>query len=233
MPEPANVLRVVQQSDGAPMPSRKVIDNAKTGPLYKAAIDALAACAGVDEIAAWEDEQLRLAAYQRQAHSDADLSAPVRVIRARAARKVGEHLKSFDGRGRPPEKISPVAVANISQAAAGEAAGLSKRQILTARRIADIPDATFEAEMAKPLPPSLTKLAGLHRRGEAKQPIVVADARHRAVVLMRRLHGFAAFLDRQGMGAGGIGPYEVHDVRRSMRKIREWLRDFDAELPRK
>ncbi len=78
-------------------------------------------------------------------------------IQARAIRRCGELLKTFDGRGRPPENNNGAVV--ISQTKAAEDAGLSQRQKETAVRVANVPDEDFEAAVESDNPPTVTELA--------------------------------------------------------------------------
>ena len=65
-------------------------------------------------------------------------------IQARAIRRCGELLKAFDkGVGRP--KNNGVAAGTNSQRSAAARAGLSKRQEVTASRVAKVPADKFEA----------------------------------------------------------------------------------------
>ncbi len=79
-------------------------------------------------------------------------------IQARAIRRCGELLKTFnkgDGRPRKNGRGAPT----VSQRQAASKAGLSKRQEKTASRIAKIPAEKFEAAVESDDPPTVTTLA--------------------------------------------------------------------------
>ena len=143
------------------------IANAKLPQAYEAAKQALSNCASVDECKDWADKAAALASYAKQAN-DEDLMRQATRIRDRAIRRMGEVLKQFDDRGRPAEN-SAVADTNLSQREAAEQAGISKRQQVTAVRVANVPEASFEAQVESDKPPTISQLA---MQGIKPRPLV-------------------------------------------------------------
>ena len=64
-------------------------------------------------------------------------------IRGRAVRRCGELLKQFDGKGNNQHTVDSVA-AVTTQSQVAQEAGLSKRQVVTAVRVANVPEEDFE-----------------------------------------------------------------------------------------
>lgn len=142
----------------APIPSA----DARLPQAYEAAKTALANCASIDECKDWADKAEALASYAKQADDDT-LRKHADRIQARAIRRCGELLKQFDTRGRPAEN-SVAADTNLSQRDAAEQAGMSKRQQVTAVRVANVPAETFEQHVESEAPPTVTKLADMGRK---------------------------------------------------------------------
>lgn len=63
----------------------------------------------------------------------------------RAIRRCGELLKQFDGRGGDRSKSDATDTFALTQSKAAADAGLSKRQQVTAVRVANVPSEIFEA----------------------------------------------------------------------------------------
>lgn len=143
------------------------IANARLPQAYEAAKQALAKCESVDECKEWADKAAALASYAKQADDDELEKRAVR-IRARAIRRCGELLKQFDDRGRPAEN-SAAADTNYSQREAAEQAGMSKRQQVTAVRVANVPEPQFEEQIESPEPPTISQLA---MQGIKPRPLV-------------------------------------------------------------
>ena len=99
---------------------------------YEHAIAALAKCESIDECKGWADKASALASYARQAEDDVLLSHVLR-IRARALRRCGELLKTFQSPGGRPLKTSAATDTGFTQRQAAEQAGMSKRQEVTAK----------------------------------------------------------------------------------------------------
>lgn len=143
---------------------------AKTTPaelpaVYQRAIVALETCESIDECKGWADKASALASYARQAEDEVLLSHVLR-IRARALRRCGELLKTFQTGpkgGAPTKNNGTAADTVISQRQAAEQAGMSKRQEVTAVRVADVPVKVFEAAVESEHPPTVTKLATMGR----------------------------------------------------------------------
>ncbi len=123
---------------------------------YEAACRALADCKAVDEVKAWADKAAAMQAYGRMA-KDKTLEVDAAEIRIRAERRLGQMLadqkasgglsKGAAGAGvnqhTPPEGRSAVTTAP-RLADAGISKDLSRR----AQKLAAVPEAAFEAELA-------------------------------------------------------------------------------------
>jgi hypothetical protein len=86
---------------------------------------------------------------------------------ARAIRRCGELLKQFDARGGDRSKSN--GDGTFAQSEAAREAGLSKRQQVTAGRVANVPLGEFEDAIESSDPPTITKLADL---GKKTRPLV-------------------------------------------------------------
>jgi hypothetical protein len=119
------------------------VEHAQLPQAYELAKTALANCVTVDECKDWADKAAALASYAKQANDETLMRQSAR-IRDRAIRRMGEVLKQFDARPANAEKQSDGSDTLISQREAAEEAGISKRQQVTAVRIANIPEDQFE-----------------------------------------------------------------------------------------
>ena len=152
-----------KKHEGGPAVSTALvpIGDAPLPRTYEAARQALEECSRVDECKDWADKAAALASYARQADDD-ELYRMARRIQGRAVRRAGELLKAFQtgAKGGRPTKNGGGAP-TVSQRAAANAAGMSKRQEVTAVRIANLPEGDFEAAVESDAPPTVTALAGM------------------------------------------------------------------------
>ena len=118
---------------------------------------------GIDECKDWADKAEALASYAKQADDDT-LRKHADRIQARAIRRCGELLKQFDGRGGDQSESTAADTFAPTQREAAEQAGMSKRQQVTAVRVANVPDNTFERAVESDAPPTVTKLADMGRK---------------------------------------------------------------------
>lgn len=135
---------------------------------YEAACNAMATCSNIDECKDWADKAAALASYAKQA-DDETLHDFATRIRARAVKRCGQLLEDFQahpGPGRP--KGNGTGTDTISQRQAAVDAGLSKRQEVTARAVANVPDDEFEAAVERDHPATVTELA---ERGTKSRPV--------------------------------------------------------------
>lgn len=137
---------------------------------YEAAKTALANCESIDECQTWANKAEALALYAKQADDDT-LFKFARRIQARAVRRAGELLKTFDGRGGDHSKNGGAPTSAPTRREAGDAAGMSRDQQVTAVRVANVPAEQFEA-VESDTPPTVTKLAdmGTNRRMTVDNP---------------------------------------------------------------
>jgi len=119
---------------------------------YEAACQALAECKSVDEVKSWVDKSAAMQAYGRMA-KDKTLEVDAAEIRIRAERRLGEMLtatKAVGGLNQSATlKRGPVVVADDHGKPPTLAdAGISKDLSSRAQKLAAVPEATFEAELA-------------------------------------------------------------------------------------
>ena len=111
-------------------------------------------------------------------------------IQARATRRCGELLKQIDGRGEHRRSIAP-GTSSTQQAAATDA-GLSKRQQVTAVRLANVYEPDFEYEVERPDPPTITALA---EQGTKKRDWTPPDGFEEATKLLGTVRRFSDFCE--------------------------------------
>lgn len=198
--------------------------------MYEAARVALANCTEVDECQDWADKAAALASYARQADDDTLLNH-ARRIQGRAVRRAGELLKQFDARGDNKKMESALDGTSFppTQRQVAESAGLSKKQQVTAVRVANVPAEEFEAAVESPKPPTVTSLAERGKRVlHAPKPAGFNEAIH-TLAAMRR------FLDKcrehePELIAGAVADHEVAEARANVTEIDRWMDRFIVNL---
>jgi hypothetical protein len=157
------------------------------GPLpanYEAASAALAACDDIDECKDWADKAAAMAAYGRMAKDDT-LHRMAHRIQARAVRRLGELIKLEPSAQGQRNELGAAGGPKSPRQQSAEAAGLSKRQVKTAVRVARVPPADFERQVESVCPPSITELA---RQGTLSRPARNKPVEESDVVAMARKH---------------------------------------------
>ena len=130
------------------------VAHAKLPAAYSAAKTALATCGRIDECKDWADKAAAMASYARQAGDDT-LRKQADRIQARAIRRCGELLKAIEPKpGARTDREPSTGDGTRSQAARD--AGLSKRQQVTATRVANVPEFDFERDVESDEPPTVT-----------------------------------------------------------------------------
>ena len=119
---------------------------------YEAACRALAECKSVDEVKTWADKAAAMQAYGRMA-KDKTLEVDAAEIRIRAERRLGEMLsaqKADGGLNKGKLKQGPALVSNEDGKSAPKLvdAGISYDLSSRAQKLAAVPEAEFEAELA-------------------------------------------------------------------------------------
>jgi hypothetical protein len=142
--------------------------NARLPASYKAAKTAIAKCVKIDECRKWADKAAALASYAKQAKDEELLNQCTR-IKARATQRCGELLKEIEPKkgGRPKTGADTDTNSSVRKKAAN-AAGLSRRQAVTAVRVANVPAQEFERQVESDAPPTVTELA---RQGTKSVPL--------------------------------------------------------------
>jgi hypothetical protein len=196
---------------------------------YERAKVALSICDRIDECKDWADKTAALASYAKQA-DDPTLHNFATRISARAIRRCGELLQQFqtgpDG-GRP--KGNGTGNDTVSQREAAAHAGMSKRQEVTAVRVASVPTEEFEAAVESDDPPTITRLAELGAKSQPKAPEKFPEATH----IIGVLHELAAFCAEHPPAQVGLAvlPHEVKSLRADAEALDAWLREFLNHLP--
>ncbi len=115
---------------------------------YEAACRALAECKSVDEVKTWADKAAAMQAYGRMA-KDKTLEVDAAEIRIRAERRMGEMLAESELQkgGRPAEKTGRDE-RPVSKTPTLAEVGISKDLSSRAQKLAAVPEAEFEAELA-------------------------------------------------------------------------------------
>ena len=115
---------------------------------YEAACRALAECKSVDEVKTWADKAAAMQAYGRMA-KDKTLEVDAAEIRIRAERRMGEMLAESELQkgGRPAEKTGRDE-RPVSKTPTLPEVGISKDLSSRAQKLAAVPEAEFEAELA-------------------------------------------------------------------------------------
>lgn len=222
----------------APLPANINVANARLPATYEQAKIALIKCNNIDECVEWSDKAMALASYAKQAE-DETLERTATRIRARAIRRCGELLKQVDGRGGDRTKTDGTdssARMSISQRALAAQAGLSERQQVTAVRVANIPQETFERAVEGEEKVTVTKLASMGKQTrqpvadhlQGRDPHQFSAATH-TMGAMRRFAEKCAEHDAAFIAAGVL-PSEVAEARRLVASIDAWLDRFVVNL---
>ncbi len=115
---------------------------------YEAACRALAECKSVDEVKTWADKAAAMQAYGRMA-KDKTLEVDAAEIRIRAERRMGEMLaESKLQKGGRPAKKTGRDERPVSKTPTLAEVGISKDLSSRAQKLAAVPEAEFEAELA-------------------------------------------------------------------------------------
>tara|TARA_R110000822_G_C15317873_1_gene493396 strand:+ start:1405 stop:2088 length:684 start_codon:yes stop_codon:yes gene_type:complete len=158
----------------AKLPAHVSAAKASLPASYEAAKAALANCVSIDECKDWADKAQALASYAKQANDDEMMRQSTR-IRDRAIRRCGELLKQIEPQqGRRTDKEPSGGAPTRLQVASD--AGMSKDQMHTAIRVANVPAADFERQVESPKPPTATTLA---EQGKKAAPRPVIDLKGR------------------------------------------------------
>lgn len=222
----------------APLPANINVANARLPATYEQAKMALIKCNNIDECVDWADKAMALASYAKQAE-DETLERTATRIRARAIRRCGELLKQVDGRGGDRTKTDGTdssARMSISQRALAAQAGLSERQQVTAVRVANVPQETFERAVEGEEKVTVTKLASMGKQTrqpvadhlQGRDPHQFSAATH-TMGAMRRFAEKCAEHDAAFIAAGVL-PSEVAEARRLVASIDAWLDRFVVNL---
>jgi hypothetical protein len=207
------------------------ISSARLPATYEAARTALAECSNLDECQAWADKAEALASYAKQAR-DESLRKMADRIQARAIRRCGELLKQIDGRGGDRTKSEGAHTYAQTQRNAAREAGLSPHQQVQAVRVANVPDATFEAQVESDTPPTVTALAELGKRRLVELGDATPDDFKLATAALGALRRFAEFADATDpeRASKGLDATEIQRARQLVARVDSWLDRFVTSI---
>src|SRR5262245_35721468 len=205
------------------------IETATLPASYERAKAALAFCDSIDECKGWADKAAALASYAKQADDPTLHHLAVR-IQARALRRCGELLQTFQSPGARTDQPAAGARPRLTQREAAAGAGMSEHQEKQAVRVAHVPAADFEAAVESEDPPTVTRLAelGTKTQPRAAAPAMFAEATH----VIGVLHEFATFCAAHQAPevALAVLRHEVAPLRADADAIGAWLAAFLAHL---
>lgn len=198
---------------------------------YEAAKNALSNCVTLDECQDWANKAEALASYAKQADDDT-LRKLADRIQARAVRRCGELLKTFNGQGARTDQLPAGAVPRLTQSQVGADAGMSERQIKTAVRVANVPLATFEEAVEAEAPLTVTKLAEIGKQSRAPardptppEPVEPAPAGFKEATTTRGfLKQYSEWCQRTPaeLAANGFMNSEIAEMKRCIGIIDRW-----------
>jgi hypothetical protein len=201
---------------------------------YEAAKLALSECSRIDECKEWADQAMALASYAKQA-DDKEMEKTAMRIRARAVRRCGELLKEIEkGQGRRDGKWSTLRGTPFRKDIARDA-GMSKRQAVTAVRVASISGESFNQQVESNKPPTITTLAE-QGKGRGIPHYVQLGMTKKAFQAGMYFRGHLADLagrtkefDPQDV-VDGSTPKEQQEIRRNIETIDKYLDKLMAKL---
>jgi len=144
------------------------VSTARLPASYEAAKAALAECVRIDECKDWADKAEALASYARQADDETLMKQAIRV-RDRAIRRAGELLKQIEP--ATGAHLKSAGGHTLSRKQAASDAGMSRHQMHTALRVANVPASDFEAQVESDKPPTLSALASQGIKPKPRQPV--------------------------------------------------------------
>jgi hypothetical protein len=212
---------------------------------YVQARVALGELASVDEAKQWADKAAALKAWAYMAKHD-ELRLLALRVQAHAERRMGQLLKELpDGTGAGLRVINNSTgtgtVDNVRQKVADQA-GLSRRQVYTAQRVASVPAEKFDELVDSPTPPSVTALAEL---GTVKRdPLSVEDyipqppaatfqgtfTPPERLQWAQRLRELADFCKRTSVETCLSTPYDPKEVMADAETVATWATDLYTQL---
>jgi hypothetical protein len=208
------------------LPTNIEIASARFPATYEQAKVALASCQKIDECQTWANKAEALASYAKMADDDS-LRTMADRIQARAVRRMGILLKEYDGRGRPSAE-NVEGDHNISQAEAARGAGISDHQRAQAVRVANVPDAEFDAAIEGDNPATVTALAEIGKRVRS----VPVEGFKKATHLIGALGRVAEFCEQNDPAdvSAGVFPDEIATLQKYASVIAIWLDKFSMQL---
>ena len=214
--------------------------NATLPAKYEAAKLALAECNRIDECKDWEDKMAAMASYAKQA-DDKSLELTALRIRARAANRCGELYAQIEkGHGKNNQYVQGKVKEGgtppfQTRKDVAESIGHSPDQMKQKIRIANIPEAEFEALIESDSPPTLTELENLgKRKGKPvyEQRGMTEKAWKAGMYFRGHLEDMAAHtkeFDPQDV-VDGSTPEQRKEIRRNIKTIEGYLTKLKSNL---
>jgi hypothetical protein len=216
---------------------------------YQAAKQAVATCESTDECRTWADKHAALAAYAKM-RDDRDLHNYALRIQLRAERRWGEldrelypdrhreNLRPATPKGtKTADSKTPEFLQNSRNVADHNSSagtrplapdGTTEYQRVTARRLAAIPEDTFERQVESPTPPTKTQLAaqGTVKRANLERRVPLS---FREVQTIQQFTRFCEATDAMAL-ARGIDPEDIQPLRDYIGTAETWLRALSDAL---
>jgi hypothetical protein len=211
------------------------VGNARLPEVYAQAKLALQECVKIDECKDWADKAEAMASYARQANDDAMHKMADR-IQARAIRQCGKLLKEIESAtGAHLPNVKREGALPVGRAQAAEDAGLSEHQRKQALRVANVPEAEFEAAIESDSPPTVTQLA---EQGTQKALVDLGGRAPEDFAEATRLIGLIAHVDRTAKGldldvaARGLSKDDTFALLTAIIVIEAWLHSVTVTIRR-
>jgi hypothetical protein len=209
------------------------VGNASLPAKYTAAKLALNECQQIDECKDWADKSAALASYAKQS-GDKTLENTAMRIRARAVRRCGELLKEVEKANGANQNISRGAPTKVqTRMGAAERAGMSKDQAVTAIRVANLPDDSFEDQIESDEPPTITALAE-----QGRKPANHVPQYEKLGMTRQQFQAGMYFRGDVETYIAAMGRYDIEDIaagstmeeRRQLKKNLEQIDKYNARL---
>lgn len=194
--------------------------------VYSNAITALQQCNNVDECKEWSDKMAALASYWKQAN-DETMYKLAKRIQARAYRRAGELLKQFDARGNYSEESKSAFKGTFtSQSEIAKQSGFSKKQQVTAVRLANVPEDKFEAQVESDNPPTITTLAEQGKKSILYSP--KPEGFKEAIYMKGGFQELIKMMDKHDplYIIGGMDERDIKQMKEYIRKVENWIDTF-------
>jgi hypothetical protein len=214
------------------------IETARLPAVYENAILALAKCSKVDECQSWADKAAAMASYAKQSKDDSLYRMAMR-IQARATRRCGELLTTFQLPGARTDQPPEGDHGRLTQRQAAKDAGMSEHQETQAVRLAKIPEDVFNEVVESDAPPTITALAAQGTQAKPKNAVdlegidpALFNLATTAAGRLRDLFDICEAHDPQQIGSG-FKNREIAQLLHQTDTVQRWLNVFSITLEKK